>query len=102
MSLVNQLLRASLNPFVQLIKENNKQTEPRQKKCPKDDEDIETMFSRIQTLIFGLQVLNKSHTKPHHDKKILKSFLVRWRPKVIVIPNAKDLNKLSLKILVSN
>jgi len=34
----------------------------------KDDEDIETMFSRFQTLSFGLQVLSKSCTTTDHVK----------------------------------
>jgi hypothetical protein len=39
----------------------------------KDDEDIETMFARFQTLVSGLQVLKKSYIVPDHVKKILRS-----------------------------
>lgn len=37
----------------------------------KEDEDIETMFSRFQVLVSGLQVLSKSYTTFDHVKKIL-------------------------------
>jgi len=63
----------------------------------KEDEDIEIMFSRIQTLMSGLQVLNKSYIVVDYVKKILKSLRVKWRPNVTVIEEAKDLNNLSIE-----
>jgi len=60
----------------------------------KDDEDIQTIFSRFQTLVSGLHVLNKSYTIEDHDKKILRSLPNRWRPKVTIILEAKNLSKL--------
>jgi hypothetical protein len=51
----------------------------------KDDESIETMFSRFQTLVYGLQVMNKSYTTSDHAKKILRSIPVRGRRKVTAI-----------------
>jgi len=36
----------------------------------KEDGDIETMFSGFQTLVFGLQILNKNYTISDHVKKI--------------------------------
>lgn len=68
----------------------------------KEDEDIETMFSRFQILVSGLHVVNKSYTMFDHDKKILRSLLFIYRPKVTTIQEAKDLNKLSLESLISN
>lgn len=38
----------------------------------KDDEDIETIFSRFQVLISGLQVLRKSYAIFDHVKKIMR------------------------------
>jgi hypothetical protein len=46
----------------------------------KEDEDIETMFSRFQTLVSGLQVLKKSYTSSNHVKRILRSLPAKWRP----------------------
>lgn len=61
-----------------------------------NDENIETMFSRFQILVFGLHILNKSYTTSDHVKKILRSLPVRYRQKVTAIPEAKDLNKISV------
>jgi len=37
----------------------------------KEDESIETMYSRFQTLVFGLQILKKSYVASDHVNKIL-------------------------------
>ena len=38
----------------------------------KDDESIETMYSRFQTLVSGLQILKKSYVSSDHVNKIFK------------------------------
>ena len=38
-----------------------------------DDESVETMFSRFQTLVAGLKVLNKGYSTTDHVKKIIRS-----------------------------
>jgi len=68
----------------------------------KDDESIEEMYSRLQTLVCGLQILKKSYVASDHVSKILRRLLARWRPKVTAIEEAKDLNTLSVKDLVSS
>jgi len=68
----------------------------------KDDQDIEVMCSRFQTLVSGLQVLNKSCTTLDHVKKILRSLPTKWRPKVTAIQEVEDLNKVSLENLISS
>lgn len=68
----------------------------------KGDADIETMFSRFQVIIFGLQVLNKNYTTYNHVKNVLRSLLVRYKPKVTTIQEAKDLNTLIIEIIISN
>jgi len=45
----------------------------------KDDESIEDMYSRFQTLVSGLQILKKIYVASNHVNKILKSLLARWR-----------------------
>ena len=47
-----------------------------------ESESIEAMFSRFQTLITGLRVLNKGYTKADHVKKIIRSLPRRWAPMV--------------------
>jgi len=67
----------------------------------KDDESIEEMYSRLQTLVFGLQILKKSYVASDHVSKILRSLHARWRPKVTATEKAEDLNTLSVEDLVS-
>lgn len=68
----------------------------------KENGDIETIFSRFQVLVFGLQVLSKSYITSDHVKKILGSLFVRYRPKVTAIQEAKDLNIISFESLIRN
>jgi len=68
----------------------------------KDDESIEQMYSRFQTLVSGLQILKKSYVASDHVSKILRSLPARWRPEVTTIEEAKDLNTLSVEDLVSS
>jgi len=68
----------------------------------KEDENIETMYSRFQTLVSGLQILKKSYVASDHVNKILRSLPAKWRPKVTTIEEAKDLNTLSVEDLISS
>ena len=44
----------------------------------KDDESIEQMYSRFQTLVSGLQILKKSYVTSYHASKILRSLHARY------------------------
>src|SRR3954471_24831913 len=66
-----------------------------------DDENIEKMFSRFQTLTAGLRVLDKGYTKTDHVKKIIRSLPRRWGPMVTAFKIAKNLNEVSLEELIS-
>ena len=68
----------------------------------KDDESIEEMYSRFQTIVSGIQIMKKSYVASDHVSRILRSLSARWRPKVIAINEAKDLNTLSVEDLVSS
>lgn len=68
----------------------------------KNNKDIETMFYRFQVIVSGLQVLNKSYITIDHVEKILRSLPARYRPKVTIIQEAKDLNTMSLESLIRN
>lgn len=68
----------------------------------KEDENIETMFSRFQILVYDLQFLNKIYTTSDHVKKILRSRHVKWGLRVTAIQEAKDFNKLTLENLISS
>jgi len=67
----------------------------------KDDESIEEMYSRFQTLVSGLQILKKSYIAKSYEQDTKKP-AARWRPKVTAIEEATDLNTLSVKDLVSS
>jgi len=62
----------------------------------------EVMYLRFQTLVSGLQILMKSYVASNHVNKILRSLPSKWRPKVTTIVEAKDLNTLSHKDLISS
>src|SRR3954468_19642437 len=66
-----------------------------------DDENIETMFSRFQTLTPELRVLDKGYTKADHVKKIIKSLSRRWGPMATAFKIAKNLNEVFLEELIS-
>jgi len=68
----------------------------------KEDKSIQTMYSRFQTLVSGLQILKKSYVASDHVNKILRSLPAKWRPKVTAIEEAKDLNTLSVEDLISS
>ena len=67
-----------------------------------DSESIKAMFSRFQILVVGLKVLDKGYSTTDHVKKIIRSLPKQWRPMVTTLKLAKDLNKISLKELVSS
>jgi len=51
----------------------------------KDEESIEQMYSRFQTLVSGLQIMKKSYVASDHVSRILRSLPARWKPKVTAI-----------------
>ncbi|XP_050902009.1 uncharacterized protein LOC127109476 [Lathyrus oleraceus] len=67
----------------------------------KEDETFDDIFSRFQTLVVGLKVLNKGYTTSYHVKKIIRSLPNKWRPMVTELKVSKDLNIITLKELVS-
>src|SRR3954469_15116634 len=67
-----------------------------------EDENIEAMFSRFQTLTAGLRVLDKGYTKADHVKKIIRSLPRRWGPMVTAFKISKNMNEVSLEELISS
>lgn len=68
----------------------------------KEDDSVETMFSRFQILTAGLKVLDKGYSTSDHVKNIIRSLPKRWRPMVTVSKLSKDLNKITLEELISS
>lgn len=67
-----------------------------------DEETVENMFSKLQTLVVGLKVLDKGYSTADHVKNIIISLPKHWRPMVIALKLSKDLNNTSLEELVSS
>jgi hypothetical protein len=65
-------------------------------------ENIEEMFSRFQTLVAGLEVLNKGYTTVDHVKKIIRSLPQKWRPMVTALKVSRDLNNTTLEEIISS
>ena len=67
-----------------------------------DDESVEVMFSRFQTLVARLKIMNKGYSMEDHAKNIIRSLPSKWRPMVTALKLAKDLNNTSLEELISS
>lgn len=67
-----------------------------------DKETIEKIFSRFQTFVARLKVLDKGYSTTDHVKKIIRSLPKCWRPMATTLKLSKDLNKTSIKELVSS
>jgi len=69
----------------------------------KEDEDIESVYSKFQTLVSRLQVLRKSYNVQDHVKKILRSLPARFRLiKCYNHSGRKGLNKMSFENMISS
>ncbi|GJS13255.1 hypothetical protein Tco_0407727 [Tanacetum coccineum] len=67
-----------------------------------DDENIDSAFSRFNTIITSLKALNESSSSQNHVRKFLGALPTKWRPKVTAIEESKDLSTLSLDELIGN
>lgn len=67
-----------------------------------DNEKVENMFLRFQTLVVGLKVPDKGYSTVDHVKKIIRKLPKRWKPIVIALKLYKDLNNTTLEELVGS
>ncbi|GJS66532.1 hypothetical protein Tco_0681096 [Tanacetum coccineum] len=67
-----------------------------------DHESIDCAFSRFNTIITSLKSLDESFSSRNHVRKFLRALPTKWRPKVTVIEESKDLSTLSLDELIGN
>ncbi|KAJ8769823.1 hypothetical protein K2173_008230 [Erythroxylum novogranatense] len=68
----------------------------------KEEESIDQMFGRLQTIVNGLKALGRMYNNQDHVRKILRSLPKRWRPKVTTVQEAKDLSVLKLDELLGS
>ncbi|RDY10721.1 hypothetical protein CR513_04718, partial [Mucuna pruriens] len=61
-----------------------------------DNETIDLMFGRFQTIINNFISLGKTYDNYNHITKILRSLFRKWRPQVTALRASKDLKKLPM------
>ena len=67
-----------------------------------DHENINEMTIRFMHIINQLKALGKRYSNAEMVRKILRSLSKAWRPKVVAIQEAKDLNVLSFDTLIGS
>ncbi|GJW76611.1 hypothetical protein Tco_0138293 [Tanacetum coccineum] len=67
-----------------------------------NDETIDCAFTRFNTIITSLKALDESFSSRNHVRKFLRALPIKWRQKVTVIEESKDLSTLPLDELIGN
>ncbi|GJX69197.1 zf-CCHC domain-containing protein [Tanacetum coccineum] len=67
-----------------------------------DDETIDCAFARFNTIITSLKELDESFSSHNHVRKFLRALPTKWRSKVTVIEESKDLSTLPIDELIGN
>nr|GEX53937.1 zf-CCHC domain-containing protein/UBN2 domain-containing protein [Tanacetum cinerariifolium] len=65
-----------------------------------DDKSIDSAFARFNTIITSLKALDEGYSSKNYVRKFLRALHPKWRAKVIVIDESKDLTSLSLDELI--
>ncbi|GJZ46082.1 retrovirus-related pol polyprotein from transposon TNT 1-94 [Tanacetum coccineum] len=66
------------------------------------DELIDSAFARFYTIITGLNALDEGYSSKNYVRKFLRALHFKWRAKVTVIEESKDLTSLLLNDLIRN
>ncbi|GJT91214.1 zf-CCHC domain-containing protein [Tanacetum coccineum] len=67
-----------------------------------EDESIDSAFARFNTIITSLKALDEGYTSKNYFRKLLRALHPKWRAKVTVIEESKDLTSLSLDEFIEN
>ncbi|GJT31131.1 zf-CCHC domain-containing protein [Tanacetum coccineum] len=67
-----------------------------------EDESINSAFARFNTIITSLKALDEGYSSKNYVRKFLRALHPKWRAKVTVIEESKDLTSLSLDELIGN
>ncbi|GJX29705.1 putative reverse transcriptase domain-containing protein [Tanacetum coccineum] len=67
-----------------------------------EDESIENAFAKFNTIITSLKALDEGYSSKNYVRKFLRDLHPKWRAKVTVIEESKDLTSLSLDELIGN
>nr|KYP32359.1 hypothetical protein KK1_046982 [Cajanus cajan] len=65
-----------------------------------ENESIQAMFGRFQTIINELSFLGRTYDNFDHIDKLLRCLPRKWRPQVIALRASKKLKKISLEELI--
>ena len=68
----------------------------------KQNKSVHSMYARFMDIVNTLGALGKTFSNREKVKKIIRSLPKEWRPKRIVIKEAKDLNTLLIDDLISS
>ncbi|GJX21102.1 hypothetical protein Tco_0223779 [Tanacetum coccineum] len=66
------------------------------------EESIDNVFARFNTIIPSLKALDEGYSSKNYVRKFLRKLNLKWRAKVTVIEESKDLTSLSLDELIGN
>ncbi|GJZ00363.1 hypothetical protein Tco_0517792 [Tanacetum coccineum] len=67
-----------------------------------EDESIDSAIARFNTIITSLKALDKGYSSKNYLRKFLRAIHPKWREKVTVIKESKDLTSLSFDELIGN
>ncbi|GJW59141.1 retrovirus-related pol polyprotein from transposon TNT 1-94 [Tanacetum coccineum] len=67
-----------------------------------EDETIDSAFASFNTIITSLKALDEGYSSKNYVRKFLRALHPKWRTKVMVIEESKDLTSLSLDELIRN
>ena len=67
-----------------------------------EDELFDEFYAKLKDIVNSAFNLGETILEPKGERKVLKSLLERFHPKIIVIEESKDIDKIPLTKLVSN
>ncbi|GKC52283.1 hypothetical protein Tco_1075028 [Tanacetum coccineum] len=67
-----------------------------------EDESINSAFARLNIIITSLNALDEGYSSKKYVRKFFKALHLKWRAKVTMIKDSKDLTSLSLDELTGN
>ncbi|GJZ18404.1 zf-CCHC domain-containing protein [Tanacetum coccineum] len=67
-----------------------------------EEESIDSAFARFNTIITSVKALDEGYSSKNYVRKFLRALHRKWRAKVTVIEESKDLTSLSLDELIGN
>ncbi|GJW71281.1 hypothetical protein Tco_0128198, partial [Tanacetum coccineum] len=65
-------------------------------------ESIDSAFARFNTIITSLEALDEGYSSKNYVRKFLRALHPKWKAKVTVIEESKDLTSLSLDEVIGN